>query len=93
METSFYTRDGKQTAIMKNVKFNDEIERFIITHDQVPESYWPNTVYKCNETEPRYDIIGTYSTKYTNSTQWINPRTNLWEGVPSVKTYYFHKKY
>lgn len=92
METSFYTRDGKQTAIMKNVKFNDEIERFIITHDQVPESYWPNTVYKCNETEPKYDVIGTYSISYTNSTQWINPRTNVWEGVPSVKTYYFHKK-
>ena len=92
MEISFYTRDGKQTAIMTNIKFNDEIDRFICTHDHVPESYWPNTVYKYNELDRRYDEIGVYSTTETKSTLWFNPRTNLWEGYPSVKTYYFQKK-
>jgi len=92
MEPSFYTRDGKQIAIMKKILFNDGIERYICTHGHVPECYWPNTVYVCDELEGGYNEIGTYSTSETKSTQWFNSRTNLWEGNPSVKTYYFNKK-
>ena len=91
MEPSFYTRDGKQIAIMKKIFFNDGIERYICTHGHVPECYWPNTVYYYDEIELVYNEIGTYSTSETKSTQWFNHRTNLWEGNPSVKEYYFHK--
>ena len=92
MEPSFYTRDGKQIAIMKKLTFNDGIERYICTHDNVPEDYWPSTVFIKNDIEGGYYEIGTYSKTETKSTQWFNPRTNLWEGNPSVKTYYFHTK-
>lgn len=92
MEPLFYTRDGCQTANMKKILFNDGIERFICTHGHVPESYWPNKVYTLNELEQVYTEIGTYTTTETKSTQWFNPRTNLWEGYPSIKTYYLNSK-
>lgn len=91
-EPTFYTRDGKQTAIMKKILFNDSIERYICSHEHVPESYWPNTVYIYNIEKEEYIEIGSYFTKETTSTQWFNSQRNLWEGHPSVKTYYYVNK-
>jgi hypothetical protein len=91
MEVSFYTRDGKQIAIMKKIMFNDRIERYICTHDHIPEDYWPKTVFIKN-TDEYYNEIGTYSINSTKSTQSFNLTTEKWEGEPSVKTYYFHPK-
>lgn len=88
-QPSFYTRDGKQIAIMKKILFDDGIERFICTHDHVPECYWPNTVYIYNELEDGYIQTGVYTKKETRSTEWFNIRTNSWEGNPSIKTYYY----
>jgi hypothetical protein len=77
-------------CIMKKILFNDGIERYICSNSQVPESYWPNTVYQPNKIDGGFDEIGSYTTTEIRSTQWINPKTLAWEGHPSIKTYYFH---
>jgi hypothetical protein len=76
-------------CILKKILFSDGIERFICTNDQVPESYWPNTVYQFNKIESGYDEIGSYTTSSSFSTERLNPKTLSWEGNPSVKTYSF----
>jgi len=79
----------KYDCIMKKILFSDGLERFICTNDQVPESYWPNSVYQFNEIEGGYDEIGSYRTTYKVSTERLDPHTLLWQGNPSVTTYYF----
>ena len=76
-------------CIMKKILFSDGVERLICSNDQVPESYWPKTVYQLNKIEGGFDEIGSYRTTYSVSTERVNPKTLSWEGNPSVKTYYF----
>ena len=92
MEVSFYTRNGKQIAIMKKITFNDGIERYICTHENIPEDYWPNTVFIKNDNDGYYNEVGTYFINKTGSTEWFNKLTNQWQGDPSVKMYHFHLK-
>jgi hypothetical protein len=91
---TFYDNRGRvETADMHAVVFSDGVERFICTHAHVPDAYLPRDVYVLNEhsQSSEYVAVGTYTTTETKSTQWFNPRTNAWEGAPSVKTYIFHK--
>jgi hypothetical protein len=85
----FYDNRGRlETADMHAVVFTDGVKRFICTHTHVPEAYLPKDVYIFHE---EYIAVGTYTTTETKSTQWLNARTNTWEGSPSKKSYIFHK--
>jgi hypothetical protein len=88
-QITFYDNRGRvETAVMSPVVFSDGVERFICTHDHVPEAYLPKDVYVFHE---EYVAVGTYATTETKSTQWYNARTNAWEGSPGIKCYIFQK--
>ena len=89
---TFYDNRGRvETADMSPTMFSDGVERFICTHAHVPESYLPRDVYILNEETSEYVAVGTYAIVETKSTQWFNPRTNVWQGSPSIKSYIFHE--
>jgi len=91
---TFYDNRGRmETADMHPTMFSDGVERFICTHAHVPDEYLPKDVYILNEHSQtrEYVAVGTYTTTETKSTDWLNPRTNVWEGTPSIKCYIFHE--
>jgi hypothetical protein len=92
-QITFYDNRGRvETAVMSPVVFSDGVERFICTHDHVPEAYLPKDVYMFHEeTQRGYVAVGTYTTTETKSTQWFNAYANIWQGSPSIKTYIFHE--
>jgi hypothetical protein len=77
------------TCDMREVRFSDGITRIICDSNECPDSMLPKDVYRLNTTRNRYDVIGTYHTTETQSTQRLNSRTGKFEGTPSVKTYVF----
>jgi hypothetical protein len=98
MNITFYdNRSRVEIADMHAVVFSDGVERFICTHAHVPAAYLPNDVYQLksnrqsNEQGNEYTKVGTYTTAETKSTQWFNPRTNTWEGIPGQTLYCFVK--
>lgn len=93
-QITFYDNRGRlETADMHVVVFSDGVERFICTHDHVPEAYLPKDVYVFHEETQSsgYVAVGTYTTTETKSTQWYNARTNAWEGSPGETLYHFDK--
>jgi hypothetical protein len=89
-QITFYDNRGRvETADMTKVMFSDGVQRFICTHAHVPDAYLPRDVYALKDSE--FTAVGTYAATETKSTQWYNARTNVWEGIPSVKTYIFHE--
>ena len=87
MTVTFYDNRGrKEAADMKEIVFSDGITRMICTHTHVPDSYLPDDVYGAS-----YDVIGTYTTAETKSTEWFNARMNTWEGAPGCTLYHFTK--
>jgi hypothetical protein len=76
-------------CIMREITFNDGINRFICTSNETPESVWPDAVYKHNAIEGGYDKIGIYTKTETDSYERYNHTTGNWDGAPSIKTYTF----
>ena len=77
-------------CIMREIMFSDGINRFICTSNKtVPESAWPDAVYKHNAIEGGYDKIGIYTMTKTRSYQRYNHESGESEFTPSIKTYTF----